>query len=265
MSAAAPVPERRILVIEDEESMRHALGKALGRAGWRVEAAPTGREGVERLRTTRYDVVLTDVRLPDLSGLDVVALVTESSPGTPVVVMTAFGTVETALVAMKRGARDFVTKPFDMPALLQILDKALGTPAATGDARLRIEVERRFAPQEFARVESELRRAPGGPPGGPSVGGQPPGAPSADAPAPSAPGDAGLPKASDDPLELRDAQRRFEIRYVEDLLARTGGNVAAAARLAGISRPNLHKKLKVLGVDPAKFKRAHRRGRAAGM
>ncbi len=253
-------------MIEDEESMRHALGKALGRAGWRVEAAPTGREGVERLRTTRYDVVLTDVRLPDLSGLDVVALVTESSPGTPVVVMTAFGTVETALEAMKRGARDFVTKPFDMPALLQILDKALGTPAATGDARLRIEVERRFAPQEFARVESELRRAPGGASRRSSRRWPSRRVPrSADAPAPSAPGDAGLPKASDDPLELRDAQRRFEIRYVEDLLARTGGNVAAAARLAGISRPNLHKKLKVLGVDPAKFKRAHRRGRAAGM
>lgn len=250
MSAPAPAAERRILVIEDEESMRHALGKALARAGWRVEAAATGREGVERLRTTRYDVVLSDVRLPDLSGLDVVALVTETAPGTPVVVMTAFGTVETALVAMKRGARDFVTKPFDMPVLLQLLERAVGAPAPSGDARLRIEVERRFAPQEFAKVEHELRRAPADEPS---------------EPAPAMPGEAGLPKAGDDPLELRDAQRRFEIRYVEDLLARTGGNVAAAARLAGISRPNLHKKLKVLGVDPAKFKRAHRRGRAAGM
>lgn len=248
MTAPAPAAGRRILVIEDEESMRHALGKALARAGWSVEAAPTGREGVERLRTTRYDVVLSDVRLPDLSGLDVVALVTETSPGTPVVVMTAFGTVETALVAMKRGARDFVTKPFDLPVLLQILERAVGAPAPTGDARLRIEVERRFAPQEFARVETELRRAPAD---------EPPAAP-------AEPGEAALPRAGDDPLELRDAQRRFEIRYVEDLLARTGGNVAAAARLAGISRPNLHKKLKVLGVDPAKFKRAHRRGRSAG-
>lgn len=249
MPSPTPAPvERRILVIEDEESMRHALSKALTRAGWRVEAAPTGREGVERLRGGRYDVVLSDVRLPDLSGLDVVALVTETSPGTPVVVMTAFGTVETALEAMKRGARDFVTKPFETAALLAVLEKAVGEPGSADDARLRMEVERRFAPQAFARVESELRRAPGDEP----------------APAPAAPGDAGLPKATDDPLELRDAQRRFEIRYVEDLLARTGGNVAAAARLAGISRPNFHKKLRVLGVDPAKFKRAHRRGRSAG-
>jgi len=256
VSSPNPVPvERRILVIEDEESMRHALTKALTRGGWRVEAAPTGREGVERLRTTRYDVVLTDVRLPDLSGLDVVALVTETSPGTPVVVMTAFGTVETALVAMKRGARDFVTKPFETAALLAILDQAVGQPAPPDDARLRMEVERRFAPQDYARVASELRRAPTDPPT------DAPAAP----PPPTSAGDAGLPKAGDDPLELRDAQRRFEIRYVEDLLARTGGNVAAAARLARISRPNFHKKLKVLGVDPAKFKRAHRRGKSAGM
>jgi two-component system response regulator GlrR len=66
------------------------------------------------------------------------------------------------------------------------------------------------------------------------------------------------------PLPLREAQQGFEVRYVEDLLARTGGNVAAAARLAGISRPNFHKKCKALGVDPARFKQAHRRGRSAG-
>src|SRR5207247_11435953 len=79
------------------------------------------------------------------------------------------------------------------------------------------------------------------------------------------PGESALPRAADDPVGLRHAQRRFEVRYVEDLLARTGGNVAAAARLAGISRPNMHKKLKVLGVDPARFKRAHRRGKSAGL
>lgn len=73
-----------------------------------------------------------------------------------------------------------------------------------------------------------------------------------------------MPSAAEDPLRLEEARRRFEVRYVEDLLARTGGNIAAAARLAGISRPNFHKKLKTLGVDPQRFKRAHRRGKSAG-
>ena len=74
-----------------------------------------------------------------------------------------------------------------------------------------------------------------------------------------------MPSASAEPMALREAQRRFEVRYVEDLLARTGGNVAAAARLAAISRPNFHKKLKTLGVDPQRYKAAHRRGKAAGL
>src|SRR5947207_3144326 len=106
-AARADGDGRRILVIDDEESLRHALTKTLRRAGYVVETAATGREGVDRLRSAGpmgHDLVLTDVRLPDLSGLDVVALLTETSPGTPVVVMTAYGNVETALEAMKRGA-----------------------------------------------------------------------------------------------------------------------------------------------------------------
>src|SRR5688572_11883374 len=241
----ASTTERRILLVEDEESLRHALSKSLKRMGWQVEAASTGREAVERLRAGPFDAVVTDVRLPDLSGLDVVAFATETTPTTPVVVMTAFGTVETALVAMKRGARDFVTKPFETSALVAILEREIGR-ASSDEARLRVEVERRFAPGEFEGVERELRRHPEPAPGPATV-----------------PGASALPKATDDPLALKDAQRRFEIRYVEDLLSRTGGNVAAAARLASISRPNFHKKLKVLGVDPSRFKRAHRRGKTA--
>lgn len=269
-----PASGRRVLVIDDEESLRHALGKALKRAGYVVETAATGREGVERLRSTSFDAVVTDVRLPDLSGLDVVALLTETRPTVPVLVMTAFGSVETALEAMKRGARDFVTKPFETAALLALLEREIGRAAGGEDARLRVQVERRFAPAAYSRVESEIRREGAGPgaPAGPASreAGSPAAAAASPAPSPAppsdaVPGEAGLPRAGEEPLELRDAQRRFEIRYVEDLLARTGGNVAAAARLAGISRPNFHKKLKVLGVDPARFKRAHRRGKSAGL
>jgi DNA-binding NtrC family response regulator len=227
-----------VLVIDDEESLRHALAKALRREGYVVETAATGGEGVDRFAKGAFDAVLTDVRLPDLSGLDVLALCTETKPGVPVVVMTGFGTVESALEAMRRGARDFVRKPFRTEDVLAVLEKALDTPSAEGAARLRVRVERRFSPEGFARVDDALRRIP-------------------------APDAAGPSAASDEPLSLRDATRRFEVRYVEDLLARTHGNVAAAARLAGISRPNFHRKLRALGVDARRFKRAHRRGRDA--
>jgi DNA-binding NtrC family response regulator len=239
--AATP---RRILVIEDEESLRHVLSKGLRRAGYACETAATGREGVERFGQGGFDAVLTDVRLPDLSGLDVLALLSEIAPGVPVIVMTGYGTVDTAIDAMRRGATDFLQKPFPLDAVTALLAKTLdGRPAADADKALRVQVERRFAPERFGAVEAALPalRPPEGPPAAP------PAAP---------PGGA--------PESLKDAQRRFEVQYVEDLLARTGGNVAAAARLAGISRPNFHKKLKTLGVDPARFKRAARRGRADG-
>jgi DNA-binding NtrC family response regulator len=252
-----PTPEgRRVLVVDDEESLRFSLGKALRRAGYVVETAATGREGADRLRAGGFDAVVTDVRLPDLSGLDLVALLTETAPGVPVIVMTGYGSVAMALEAMRRGARDFLRKPFETFELLVLLEREIARADPEGAGRrLRMQVERRFAPGEFAGVDSELRRGALQTPEGAGTG----------APASTAPvGEAGLPRAGDDPLELREAQRRFEIRYVEDLLARTGGNVAAAARLAGISRPNFHKKCKALGVDPSRFKQARRRGRSAG-
>jgi DNA-binding NtrC family response regulator len=235
---APPPRARSVLVIDDEESLRHSLAKALRRSGYVVETAATGGEGVDRFSKGSFDAVLTDVRLPDLSGLDVLALCTETKPGVPVIVMTGFGTVESALEAMRRGARDFVRKPFKAEEVLDVLDAALSAPTEGDDAaRLRVRVERQFAPEGYAKVDDALRRMPGE---GGAAGG-----------------------AADEPLSLRDATRRFEVRYVEDLLARTRGNVAAAARLAGISRPNFHRKLRALGVDARRFKRAHRRGRDA--
>jgi DNA-binding NtrC family response regulator len=236
MAEALPVPARSVLVIEDEESLRHSLAKALRRAGYVVETAATGGEGVDRFAKGAFDAVLTDMRLPDLSGLDVVAFCTETRPDVPVLLMTGYGTVEAAMEAMRRGARDFVRKPFRTDDVLALLRGTLTLPHPAPQARLRARVERRFAPQGYARVEDALRRLPG-----------------ADAEG----------SLSSEPLSLKDATRRFEVRYVEDLLARTRGNVAAAARLAGISRPNFHRKLRSLGVDARRFKRAHRRGSGA--
>ena len=248
-------PARRLLLIDDEESLRHSLAKSLRRAGYVVETAATGREGVDRFQGGGFDAVVTDVRLPDLSGLDIVALLTEVDATVPVVVMTGYGSVESAMEAMRRGARDYLQKPFEMNDLLRILERETARGGGPDGRRLRAQVERRFAPEGYAAVEHELRRMPA-----PGAG------ESATAGGASSPAGEPLPTpAASEPLALREAQRRFEVRYVEDLLARTGGNVAAAARLAGISRPNFHKKLKSLGVDAQRFKNAHRRGRSAGL
>jgi DNA-binding NtrC family response regulator len=232
----------RILVIDDEESLRLGLSRGLSRQGFEVDTSMSGREGVDRFAAGGYDAVLTDVRLPDLSGLDVVAILTEMDADVPVVVMTGYGTVDTALEALRRGAKDYVSKPFALDDVGRILGRAIEERRISHEnRRLRALVERRLSPDRYGRVEAELAARRQG----------------AGAEAPEAP------EAGAAPLPLREAQRRFEVAYVGDLLARTGGNVAAAARIAGISRPNFHKKLRSLGVDPALFKQAARRGRHA--
>jgi len=241
-----PDSDPHILVIDDEESMRHGLRRGLTRAGFRCTTSATGRGAVERFVAGGFDAVLSDVRLPDLSGLDIAAILTEMDPGVPVVVMTGFGTLEVALEAMRRGAKDYVQKPFAVEDVARILKRAIQESRLTREnRRLRALVERRLSPDGFQDVEAELaalQRA------GPHHGG-----------GPAASGNGETSGAS---LPLKEAQRRFEVDYVEGLLIQTGGNIAAAARLAAISRPNFHKKLKALGVDPHRFKDAARRGRA---
>jgi DNA-binding NtrC family response regulator len=248
-----------ILVIDDEESMRHAVARGIGRAGLRSTEVGTGKDGVDAFVEGGFDAVLTDMKLPDLDGLDIVAILTEMDPGVPVVVMTGYGTMNTALDAMRRGARDYVQKPFSVDEVVRVLRRAIEERRIEREnRRLRAFVERKLEPGRFTQVEAELDalRARGVPAGNGHGRASP-------APVTSP---VGLPLGSDgDPLPLRDAQRAFETAYVQDLLARTGGNVAAAARLAGISRPNFHKKLRTLDVDAHRFKTAARRGRTHDM
>ncbi len=229
--------------------MRHALTKGLERAGFRCASAATGRGGVEQFVGGGFDAVLTDVKLPDLSGLDITAILVEMDAAVPVVVMTGYGTMEIALEAMRRGAKDYIQKPFAVEEVARILARAVDESRLSREnRRLRALVERRLSPEGFEEVEAQL--ASYAPTQGNGNGnGQANGNGRA------------TPTRDGGPLPLREAQRGFEIQYVQELLVQTGGNVAAAARLAGISRPNFHKKLKTLGVDANRFKEAARRGR----
>ncbi len=263
MNAPSSTPPH-VLVIDDEESMRHALAKGFQRAGFTSTEAATGKDGVDRFVEGRFDAVLTDVKLPDLSGLDIVAILTEMDARIPVVVMTGYGTVEMALEAMRRGAKDYVQKPFSVDEVVRVIQRAVDEERLSREnRRLRALVERRLSPDGYQAVEEQLeaRRDPLDTGELTSFG-------STTAEIQKHEAEIRLREANGTakpPMPLREAQRKFEIRYVEDLLARTGGNVAASARLAGISRPNFHKKLRTLGVDANRFKRAARRGRTHDM
>ncbi len=112
----APASEGRILVIDDEPSLRDVLEVGLSRAGFFVGAAATHAEALARLEE-HWDLVVTDLQLPDGDGLSILRQVKESSPGTAVMVLTAHGSADTAVAAMKLGAHDYLTKPFDIDEL----------------------------------------------------------------------------------------------------------------------------------------------------
>jgi len=114
-----------ILVVEDEADMLKGLTKTLSREGYDVEGVGTGAEAIERLGQKVYDVVITDLKLPGPSGIEVLRKLKEVSPESEGIVVTGFATVETAVEAMKLGAYDYITKPFDLQKVKVVVRNAL--------------------------------------------------------------------------------------------------------------------------------------------
>ncbi|GAB4389743.1 MAG: sigma-54 dependent transcriptional regulator [Thermodesulfovibrionales bacterium] len=114
-----------VLVVEDKDSMAQMLKETLEAEGFAAVTAKDGDEGVARLADGGYDLVLTDLRLPGRDGMEVLRASKEQNPLRPVIVMTAHGSVEAAVAAMKEGAFDFITKPFDVDHLLMLIRRAL--------------------------------------------------------------------------------------------------------------------------------------------
>jgi DNA-binding NtrC family response regulator len=116
-----------ILIVEDKESMAQMLRETLEAEGYRTVIAKDGAEGIKLIRDGHFDLVLSDLKLPRKDGIEVLKAAKTEDPRRPVIVMTAFGTIETAVTAMKEGAYDFITKPFDTDLLLLLLRRSLET------------------------------------------------------------------------------------------------------------------------------------------
>jgi two-component system nitrogen regulation response regulator GlnG len=115
----------RILVIDDEPNVLYSLQKGLQSGNLPVDGCQSAKQGIERVKQQKYDVVILDVRLPDMSGLDAFARIQEIDPRLPVIIVTAFATTETAIEAMKRGAYDYLIKPLNIFKLRELADKAI--------------------------------------------------------------------------------------------------------------------------------------------
>lgn len=115
----------KILIVEDKESMAQMLKETLELGGYEVLIANDGAEGIKQIRSSKVDLVITDLKLPKKTGLEVLKASKDKNPLVPVIVMTAYGTVETAVNAMKLGAFDFITKPLDTDYLQLLIDRSL--------------------------------------------------------------------------------------------------------------------------------------------
>ncbi len=130
----------RILVIDDEPDIRESLEALLSLEGYRVDLAVNATEGLKKLETSLYDLVLVDLMMPDKSGMEVVEEIRQRDRETPLFMITAYGSIEVAVEALKRGANDYFSKPWD-------------------NEKLVIEIERMISKHRLERENTELKRA----------------------------------------------------------------------------------------------------------
>ena len=157
-----PVP---VLVVDDERDIRDACERILSRAGCAVQKAPDGAAGLKLLDQQSFDILLLDLKMPGIKGMEVLAVVREKWPEIQVIVITGFATVETAIEAMKQGAYDFIPKPFTPDQLRITVGRAMERIRLREEARRLAEERRRTLAdlhQEQSRTRTIIRALPFG-------------------------------------------------------------------------------------------------------
>src|SRR5688572_29579949 len=136
---------KHLLIVDDEAALREAIAERLGDHGFIVEQAASGEEALERLAAFAFDILITDLRLPGIDGRQVLDAAIERYPDLIAIVITGFGTVKDAVEAIKQGAADFITKPFQFDALMHVLRSAMEQRRLKSEnAYLRSQLEARY-------------------------------------------------------------------------------------------------------------------------
>lgn len=145
----------KILVIDDEELVRNFIAETLRRDNYEVATAENGKKGIQLFKETPYDLVFTDMKMPDLTGIDVLKKIKELSPATTVVVITAYGSIENAVEAMRLGAFNYLIKPFSPDTIEAVVDKAKEHHKLLAENEfLREEVSRKGGNQAYKVVSA---------------------------------------------------------------------------------------------------------------
>ncbi|MBT8374727.1 MAG: sigma-54 dependent transcriptional regulator, partial [Deltaproteobacteria bacterium] len=118
------IATKRLLIIDDEENMRHMLSAMLKRSGYTVDTASDGSEGLKKVEKTQYDFILCDLKMPNMGGMEFLDSAREKIEASTVIMMSAYGSIDTAVEAMKLGAYDYISKPFKSDEVYMTLKKA---------------------------------------------------------------------------------------------------------------------------------------------
>ena len=147
-----------ILLIDDDDSLRRVMEFSLVESGYRVQTAASGEDGLRLLEKDAFDAVITDITMPGMSGMEVLARIHEREERLPVVVITAYGTIESAVEAMKKGAFDYITKPFNRDELRLTLHKALRMRRLEKEnVELRAEITDRYRFESIIGVSEKIK------------------------------------------------------------------------------------------------------------
>lgn len=148
-----------ILIIDDEKNIREGLGTALELDGYNVRLAENGEQGLAMMEKGDIDLVITDLRMPGISGEEVIARVKGESPGVPVIVLTGHGSIDSAVEAMRNGAYDFLTKPLNLDRLSLIVKRALlGRELEIRHSSLQEELDARTSFESIIGKSAEMQR-----------------------------------------------------------------------------------------------------------
>lgn len=155
-----------ILIVDDDPFMRELLQESLTEAEFTVDVAETGKDALHHISLREYHVALIDLSLEDMSGLDIVDTLIDGAPDTRIIIMTGYPSIQTAIDALRRGAQDYIVKPFKMPEVQAAVARSLRVQKLEAENRsLRLKV--RDQEQEITRLRSD---APGRPvAGGPQA------------------------------------------------------------------------------------------------
>jgi two-component system response regulator AtoC len=149
---------KRVLVIDDEENLRHYLQLILGEAGYQVESAQDGKEAFEKMQRRAWDIILCDIKMPTMDGMALLKAAKEKGLEGTIIMMSAYGTVDTAVEAMKIGAYDYVSKPFNADEIILTLKKAEERERLREEnIRLRDEVQRDYDIENIVAQSKAMR------------------------------------------------------------------------------------------------------------